>query len=120
MKEMWTPAVAHTIDLGYDQLLLLEDRPRTRLKVIYGGIWLTEEGVACDRFAASGEEITLAARGLAVVEGLGYARVEVSEPPRRRAALLPALRRLARRVFAPAARIDPVPVGERLVSVGCR
>lgn len=120
MKQRWTPTVSHTVDLGYDQLLLLENRPRTRLKVVYGGIWLTEEGMPRDVFAASGEEVALVAKGLAVVESLGYARIEVTEPPRRRAALLPVLRRLAQRVFASAVRIGPAPAGERLVSGGCR
>lgn len=75
----WGPMTVRTVDLGYEQMLLLESRPRTRVKVIYGGIWLTEEGLAQDVFAASGEEVALKSRGLAVVEGLGYARVQVME-----------------------------------------
>lgn len=77
----WGPMTVRTVDLGYEQMLLLESRPRTRVKVIYGGIWLTEEGLAQDVFAASGEEVALKSRGLAVVEGLGYARVQVMESP---------------------------------------
>jgi hypothetical protein len=77
----WGPTLTRTIDLGYEQMLLLESRPHTRIKVIYGGIWLTEEGLRQDVFAASGDEVALQSRGLAVVEGLGYARVEVMEPP---------------------------------------
>jgi len=72
--------VIRTVDLGYEQLLLLEARPRTRIKVIYGGIWLTEQNSPDDVFAASGDEVALKSRGLAVVEGLGYARVQVAEP----------------------------------------
>ncbi len=77
----WGPTLTRTVDLGYEQMLLLESRPRTRVKVIYGGIWLTEEGLAQDVFASSGDEVALKSRGLAVVEGLGYARVQVMEPP---------------------------------------
>lgn len=77
----WGPTLTRTVDLGYEQMLLLESHPRTRVKVIYGGIWLTEEGLPQDVFAASGEEVALRSRGLAVVEGLGYARVQVMEGP---------------------------------------
>ena len=77
----WGPTLTRTVDLGYEQMLLLESHPRTRIKVIYGGIWLTEEGRPQDVFANSGEEVALHERGLAVVEGLGYARVQVMESP---------------------------------------
>jgi hypothetical protein len=77
----WGPTLTRTIDLGYEQMLLLESRQGARIKVIYGGVWLTEEGRPDDVFAASGDEVALKSRGLAVVEGLGYARVQVSEPP---------------------------------------
>jgi hypothetical protein len=77
----WGPTLIRTVDLGYEQMLLLESHPRTRIKVIYGGVWLTEEGQVQDVFAASGDEVALKSRGLAVVEGLGYARVQVMEPP---------------------------------------
>jgi hypothetical protein len=91
----WGPMTVRTVDLGYEQMLLLESRPRTRVKVIYGGIWLTEEGLAQDVFAASGEEVALKSRGLAVVEGLGYARVQVIESPFGRAGAWGIARRVA-------------------------
>ena len=75
----WSPTLTRTVDLGYEQMLLLESHPHTRVKVIYGGIWLTEEGSPQDVFAASGDEVPLKSSGLAVVEGLGYARVQVLE-----------------------------------------
>jgi hypothetical protein len=75
------PTLTRTVDLGYEQMLLVESHPRTRIKVIYGGIWLTEEGRTQDVFASSGDEVTLKSHGLAVVEGLGYARVQVLEAP---------------------------------------
>jgi hypothetical protein len=75
------PTLTRTIDLGYEQMLLLESNPGTRIRVIYGGIWLTEEGLAQDVFANGGDEVALRARGLAVIEGLGYARVQVMESP---------------------------------------
>jgi hypothetical protein len=75
----WNSTVVRTVDLGYEQLLLLESRPRTRVKVIYGGIWLTEQDRSDDVFATGGEEVALTSRGLAVIEGLSPARVEVAE-----------------------------------------
>jgi hypothetical protein len=76
----WGPTLTRTVDLGYEQLLLLESHPQTRIKVVYGGIWLTEEGLPQDVFAGGGDEVQLKSQGLAVVEGLGYARVQVMEP----------------------------------------
>jgi len=77
----WGPTLTRTIDLGYEQMLVLESRPHTKIRVIYGGIWLTEEGRPQDVFASGGDEVELKSRGLAVAEGLGYARVQVTEPP---------------------------------------
>ena len=80
MRGEWGAVMSRTIDLGYEQLLLLEGRRGTRVKVIYGGIWLTEEGLPQDVFAGSGDEVALRSRRLAVIEGLGATRLEVVEP----------------------------------------
>lgn len=80
MRGEWTAATSRTVDLGYDQLLVIEARAGTRVRVLYGNLWLTEEGTAQDVFAGSGAEVTLKARGRAVIEGLGAARVQVIEP----------------------------------------
>ncbi len=69
-----------TVDLGYDQMLILEDRPGARINVLYGGIWLTEEGSRDDVFAYSGQVVALRSRRRAVLEGIGPTRVEVAEP----------------------------------------
>lgn len=81
MRGEWIPMVTRTIDLDRDQLLVLESRPGTRLRVMYGSLWLTEEGFAQDVFAGTGDEVALKSRGLAVVEGLGLARVQVIQLP---------------------------------------
>lgn len=73
----------HTVELGPEQLLLFADRPGTRLQVLFGGLWLTEEGCLQDRFGAAGQWLRLEAGGLAVAEALGPTRVRVIEPPRR-------------------------------------
>jgi hypothetical protein len=69
-----------TVDLGYDQMLVLEDRPGARVHVLFGGIWLTEEGRREDVFARSGQVVALRSRKRALLEGLGPTRVEVVEP----------------------------------------
>ncbi len=89
----WTPTTTRTIDLGYEQLLTLQGRPGTRLRVLYGSMWLTEEGDLRDVFARCGDEVTLSSDGLSVIEGIGAARVQVIEP-RRAAPLAAAGKRL--------------------------
>ncbi len=56
--------------------------PGERVRILYGRVWLTEEGDARDAFLASGEEVSLASRGLAVIEALGPARIELIEEVR--------------------------------------
>lgn len=98
MRGEWSAATSRTVDLGYDQLLVLEARPGVRIRVLYGNLWLTEEGTAQDVFAGSGAEVALKSRGRAVIEGLGLARVQVIEPASTAvlAGLLDTLRRIAR------------------------
>lgn len=83
-----------TIGLDHEQLLVLQDRSGTRVRVLSGGVWLTEEGEPDDRFAWCGEELLLNARGRTVLEGIGQARIEVLQPPLRPA------RRLRERLSA--------------------
>jgi hypothetical protein len=82
MFRHWGPTTVRTVDLGYDQMLVLQGRPGTRVRVLYGSAWLTEEGCAQDIFAGSGGEVALRGGGRTVVEGLGVARVQVIAPPR--------------------------------------
>lgn len=79
MFRHWGSTTVRTVDLGYDQLLVLRGRPGTRVRVLYGHVWLTEEGCAQDIFTGSGGEVALHGGGRAVVEGLGVARVQVIE-----------------------------------------
>ncbi len=89
-----------TIDLGHEQLLVLKDRRGTRVRVLYGALWLTEENGAGDRFPASGDEVVIRSRGVALLEGVGVARVQLIEPRRDvwRARLAAALRPIWRRL----------------------
>lgn len=83
----WITTTTRTIDLGYEQLLTLHGRPGTRVRVLYGSMWLTEEGDPRDVFVHCGDEVALASNGLSVIEGIGAARVQVIEDapaPRKR------------------------------------
>lgn len=96
----WAHTTTRTIDLGYEQLLTFVGRPGTKVRVLYGAMWLTEEGRAQDIFAGCGDEVVLRAGGLSVVEGLGAARVQVIEPAARSlaASFTTGARRLWRRL----------------------
>ncbi len=89
--------VVRTIDLGYEQMLLFESHPGAKVHVLYGSVWLTEEGMPHDAIVGSGEEVALRARGTALLESLGPACVEIVE----RASRAP---RWWRRAVAAAAR----------------
>jgi hypothetical protein len=73
-----------TVDLGYDQLLVLQDRPGARVRVLHGGVWLTEEGRPEDVFAHDGQMVALRSGRRALLEALGPTRLEVEEPLRAR------------------------------------
>jgi hypothetical protein len=68
-----------TVDLGYEQMLVLEHGPGARVHVLFGGIWLTEEGLPEDVFARGGQVVALRSRKRALLEALGPTRVEVIE-----------------------------------------
>jgi hypothetical protein len=78
----WSATTTRTVDLGYEQLLVLEPPRPARVEVVYGGIWLTEAGRPDDVFAASGEQVAVRAHRRAVIEALGVARVQIWEQSR--------------------------------------
>jgi len=80
MARKWTAETTRTVDLGYEQMLMLEGRPGTRVKVLYGGVWLTEEGWPDDIFAFTGEAVALRSRQRSLIESLGPTRVEIVQP----------------------------------------
>lgn len=71
-----------TLDLPGGSLVPFTSIPGERIRVLYGRIWLTEEGVSRDVFLASGEEVSLGSRGLAVIEAFGPARIQMVEDVR--------------------------------------
>ncbi len=65
-----------TIDLGYEQMLVIDGGRDTRLRVLFGATWLTEEGRSEDSIVRQGGEVGLRGRR-AVVEALLPAQVQV-------------------------------------------
>lgn len=107
---------SRTVDLDYGQLLVVEGAPGTRVRVLYGALWLTEEGHAQDVFAGSGGEVALHGRGRAVLEGLGRARLQLLSPlPRgwRSAIASTAALAIARRLRGTARRLTAAAHGWR-------
>lgn len=100
-------ATLRTLDLPSGSLLPFTAIPGERVRVLYGRVWLTAEGDAGDAFLASGEEVSLASRGLAVIEALGPARIELIETVRGPSRIAQAATALVRRIRALLRRWTP-------------
>jgi hypothetical protein len=75
-------SVLRTLDLPGGGMVPFPAVSGEQVRVLYGRVWLTEEGGGRDAFLAGGEEIRLDRCGLAVIEALGPARVQLVEPLR--------------------------------------
>ena len=71
--------VFKTLDLPGGTLVPFSSVRGERVRVLSGRVWLTEEGDLHDEFLASGEEVALGGHGLAVIEALTPARVQLVE-----------------------------------------
>lgn len=80
MASQRSQPLTRTIDLDRDQLLVIDNRPGTRVQVLFGGVWLTEESSFEDRFAGHGQWLALEARGRAIVESRTRTRLRVFDP----------------------------------------
>ena len=85
--------VLRTLDLAGGTLMPFPSAPGERVRVIYGRVWLTEEGDLNDILLANDEEVALGGRGLAVIEALTPARIQLLEA----VSLSDAVQKLARR-----------------------
>lgn len=74
-------ALVSTIDLPGGSLLPISALRGESVRILRGRVWLTEEGRAGDLFLASGDEQPLAGSGLAVIEALSPARIELITLP---------------------------------------
>lgn len=74
------PPTITTIDLDHDQMLVLDNSRHghdQRVRVLFGGTWLTHEGESGDAFMHSGAEVQLP-DGRSVLQGLGRTRVQIA------------------------------------------
>jgi hypothetical protein len=67
-----------TIDLGYEQMFVFDGGRDSRVRVLYGATWLTEEGQAADAILRAGEEAPLHG-GEVLVEALASTRLQFIE-----------------------------------------
>jgi hypothetical protein len=74
------PSVARIVDLHGGQTLVLDAAPGTRVRVVVGDIWLTQEGELDDSFLRGGESMTLDASPRTVIESFGLTRLEIHAP----------------------------------------
>jgi hypothetical protein len=79
------PAFVSTIDLPGGSLLPRVAIRGDTVRILRGRVWLTEEGRPGDVFLNSGEQTRLSGSGLAVIEALGPARIELVETQSRSA-----------------------------------
>ena len=106
--------VFKTVDLPGGTLVPFSSLRGERVRVLSGRVWLTEEGDLHDAFLASGEEVALGGHGLAVIEALTTARVQLVEPQSLWNAVKNAARQAARGM------IELWPVTSRQPSVASR
>jgi Protein of unknown function (DUF2917) len=77
-----TGVPTRTVELAHEQLLVLDHRAGTRVRVLGGGVWLTEQGEPDDRHAFAGTELVLRQPGRALLGGMGRTRLELTPPQR--------------------------------------
>jgi hypothetical protein len=102
-----SPSTLRTLDLPSGGLLPFRSTPGERVRVLYGRVWLTAEGDTRDSFLASGEEVSVGGRGLAVIEALGPARIELIQTVRGPSPIAHAAAALVRRIRAALRRLAP-------------
>ena len=73
------------IELGDEQMLVLDARSGSRVRVLAGALWLTENGRSVARLLRAREQFTLAVPGRVVLQGAGSTRIEFAQPARLRA-----------------------------------
>ncbi|HVG03449.1 MAG TPA: DUF2917 domain-containing protein [Burkholderiaceae bacterium] len=71
-------ALLRTLDLAGGTLVPFPSAGK-KVRVLYGRVWLTEEGNPRDAFLGRGEEACLGRHGLAVIEALTPVRVQIFE-----------------------------------------
>ena len=73
-----------TIDLGHEQMMVFDGGRNSRVRVLFGATWLTQEDEAGDAFLRAGAELPLGG-GRTVIEGLEPTRLQIVEQAGHRA-----------------------------------
>jgi hypothetical protein len=102
-------SVSRTLDLPGGSLVPFFSMPGERVRILAGRVWLTEEGSPNDAFLASGDEVRLGNRGLAVIEALAPARIQLYEDANVASRLARGARVLAGRLADAARRVARAP-----------
>lgn len=84
------------IDLGREQMMIIDDGRGERVRVLYGATWLTQEGDAEDAVLRPGTERALRG-GRALIAALEPTRVQIVSEPAHGRSLMRAWLRRARR-----------------------
>ncbi|MCB1996525.1 MAG: DUF2917 domain-containing protein [Rhodoferax sp.] len=66
-----------TIHLDHDQMLVLEDQRTRCVRVLHGGVWLTEPGQGQDHFLQPGQGLPLRREG-ALLQAQGPTQLELT------------------------------------------
>jgi len=83
MKDTWQLTTTRTVDLGYEQLLILEGRPGTRVKVVFRGVVLGDDPEARGYVLNRDLRVGPRAKAESVTLVLGAARAAIDAPAQR-------------------------------------
>ncbi len=86
---------ANFVNLDHDQMLVLSDRRGSRVEVLFGGVWLTEERDPDDRFVEAGQSLRIKQRGRVIAEAIGRTGLHIIDPD---GSLMARWRRLVERI----------------------
>jgi hypothetical protein len=80
MKDSWQLTATRTVDLGYEQLLILEGKPGTRVKVVFRGVLLSSDTDPRNYVLRRDQDPAPRAKPESVTVVLGAARVGITAP----------------------------------------
>jgi hypothetical protein len=80
MKDSWQLTATHTVDLGYEQLLILEGKPGTRVRVLFRGVLLGDNADSRGYVLHRDRDVAPRTEPESVTVVLGAARVAIDQP----------------------------------------
>ncbi len=80
-KTLQATTTTRVVDIVCGQMFCLKSVAGSRVEVVFGEVWLTEEGDSRDHFPRAGDEISLGSQRQILIESLGpIASLLISEP----------------------------------------